>query len=329
MESRRNFLRSSLVTAGSVGLAQGLSACGGALSTAAAQPMPSLLSTRLKALTGNTAWTKVGETKLNFKVYHPQGMVRIGDMFYVSTVEIIQYPVKYPQPVDGYDRDVGVGKGHILKFDLNGNLVADLPIGEGSVYHPGGMDFDGQNLWVPTAEYRPDSRALIYKVDPVTMKATRLFSYQDHIGGLSRNPDTNMLHGVSWGSRRFYTFALDSAQSGSADASIAPADLRKLNHEFYIDYQDNQYIGGNEMLYTGLNTYRAKPTDPGFFLGGLEIVNLDTGYAVHQIPVKLWSPVTGRAMTNNPSWFELTQNGVRGYFIPDDDDASMYVYEAS
>jgi hypothetical protein len=329
MESRRNFLRSSLVTAGSIGLAQGLTACGGALSNATAQTMPSLLSTRLKSLTGSTTWTKVGETKLNFKAYHPQGMVRIGDLFYVSTVEIIQYPVKFPQPVGGYDRDVGLGKGHILKFDLNGNLLTDLPIGEGAVYHPGGMDFDGQNLWVPTAEYRPDSQASIYKVDPVTMKATKLFSYQDHIGGLSRNTDTNTLHGVSWGSRRFYKFALDSAQSGSADASIPPADLRKVNHEFYIDYQDNQYLGGNEMLFTGLNTYQVKPTDPGFFLGGLEIVNLDTGYAVHQIPIKLWSPVTGRAMTNNPTWFELTQNGVRGYFIPDDDDVSMYIYEAS
>jgi len=25
------------------------------------------------------------------------------------------------------------------------------------VYHPGGIDFDGVNIWVPVAEYRPDS----------------------------------------------------------------------------------------------------------------------------------------------------------------------------
>jgi len=331
MNSRRNFLNRSLATASVLGVTQALTACGGGISAANAQPqsMPSLLSARLKSFTGSTAWIKVGEVKLKFMAYHPQGMVRIGDLFYVSTVEIITKPVKFPQPVGGYDRDVGVGKGHLLKFDLNGNLLVDLPIGEGSVYHPGGLDFDGQNIWVPTAEYRPNSQALIYKVNPATMQATKLFSYNDHIGSLSRNTDTNALHGVSWGSRRFYKFALDAAQADSPDALVPPQDLRKTNHEFYIDYQDNQYLGNNEMLLTGLNEYRVKPADPVFALGGLEIVNLDTGYAVHQIPIKLWSPVTGRAMTNNPTWFELTPNGVRGYFIPDDDDVSMYIYEAA
>lgn len=329
MKSRRQFFTNSLATVGAVGISQALAGCGGGISSANAQPMPSMLSTRLKSLTGNTTWTKVGEVKLNFPAYHPQGMVRVGDFFYLSTVEILTKPVKFPQPVGGYDRDVGAGKGHVLKFDSNGTLLADLSIGEGSVYHPGGMDFDGQNLWVPTAEYRPDSQALIYKIDPITMKATKLFNYKDHIGALSRNTDTNALHGVSWGSRRFYRFALDPSQTASADALVPPTDLRRTNHEFYIDYQDNQYLGNNEMLLTGLNEYRVKPTDSAFPLGGLEIVNLDTGYAVHQIPIKLWSPATGRAMTNNPTWFELTANGVRGYFIPDDDRVSMYLYEAA
>jgi hypothetical protein len=39
------------------------------------------------------------------------------------------------------------------------------------------------------------------------------------------------------------------------------------------------------------------------------------------VSIKLWSPLTGRAMTNNPTLFELTANGVRGYFIPDDDNS--------
>lgn len=327
MDSRRNFFKTALATAAAIGAPQVLTACGGA---AQAQTAPNLLSVRLKSFTGSTVWTKVGETKLNFTAYHPQGMVRIGDLFYVSTAEFIQKPVKFPQPIGGFDRDVGIGKGHILKFDASGNLVFDLAIGEGSMYHPGGMDFDGQNLWVPVAEARPNSQALVYKVNPATMQAVKVFSYQDHIGAVSRNTDTNGVHGVSWGSRRFYRFALDAAQTNSPDALIPSEDLRKINHSFYVDYQDNQYLGNNEMLLTGLNEYRVHPTDAPFALGGLEIVNLDTGLAVHQIPIKLWSPVTGRAMTNNPTWFELTPTGVRGYFIPDDDTAaSMYIYEAA
>ncbi len=44
--------------------------------------------------------------------------------------------------------------------------------GDGAMFHPGGIDFDGQFIWVPVGEYRPDSRSIVYRVDPVTMAAT-------------------------------------------------------------------------------------------------------------------------------------------------------------
>jgi hypothetical protein len=103
---------------------------------------------------------------------------------------------------DGYDRDTGEGAGHLFKFDKTGKLLADLPLGEGAVYHPGGIDYDGRYIWVPVAEYRPNSSAIVYRVDPATMKATEVFRYRDHIGGIVHNTDDNTLNGVSWGSRR-------------------------------------------------------------------------------------------------------------------------------
>lgn len=325
--SRRGFFRNTAAIAGALGMSGLVSGCGGAANAATTSGE---LSNRLKSLTGNTVWTKVGETKLQFQAYHPQGMVKIGDVFFMSTVEIIVPTVKFPQPVGGYDRDTGVGKGHVLKFDAQGKLLADIEVGEGTMYHPGGIDYDGRNIWVPTAEYRPNSQALVYQLNPTTNQVTKLFGYQDHLGGLSRNTDDNSLHAVTWGSRRFYRFGLDLSQTRSPDALVPPEQLRRTNHAFYIDYQDNQYLGNNEMLYTGLNNYRVSPTSPQIALGGLEIVNLETGLPVHQVPVKLWSPASGRAMTNNPSWFELTATGVRGYFVPDDDaSVSMYIYEAS
>ena len=39
------------------------------------------------------------------------------------------------------------------------------------------------------AEYRPNSRAIIYRVDPATMKATEVFRFADHIGGIVHNTD--------------------------------------------------------------------------------------------------------------------------------------------
>ena len=63
---------------------------------------------------------------------------------------------------DGFDRDTGEGVGHLFKLNMKGNLIADLTLGEGSMYHPGGIDYDGQSIWVPVAEYRPNSRAITY-----------------------------------------------------------------------------------------------------------------------------------------------------------------------
>ena len=329
MSDRRKFFRTSLGATAALGVAQGLTACGGGgLSEAAAATPPNPLSAQMKRLTASSVWTKVAETRLASAAYHPQGLVRIGDAYYVSTVEIITNPTALVLATDGYDRTTGTGKGHILKFDLAGKLLFDLPIGEGTVYHPGGMDFDGTNLWVPTAEYRPDSQALLYKVDPLAMRATRVFGFKDHIGGLARNPETNTLHGISWGSRRFYRFSLDATQTSSPEASVPPADLRRLNHAFYIDYQDNQYLGNNEMLYTGLTSFAATPNSNAFALGGLEIVNLDTGLSVHQVPVKLWA-ASRRPMTTNASWFESTATGIRAYFVPDDDVAAVHIYEVT
>src|SRR5205085_9104249 len=98
--------------------------------------------------------------------FHPQGMVKIGDAFYVSSV------------------DKGKGAGHLFKIDRDGNLAGDLPLGAGVVYHPGGIDYDGASIWVPVAEYRPDSRAIVFKVDPQTMKATEVVRVADHIGAI-------------------------------------------------------------------------------------------------------------------------------------------------
>jgi Family of unknown function (DUF6454) len=49
----------------------------------------------------------------------------------------------------------------LFKLDMKDNLISDLTLGEGSISHAGGIDCDGKWIWVPTAEYRPNSRAII------------------------------------------------------------------------------------------------------------------------------------------------------------------------
>src|SRR3954453_627694 len=102
----------------------------------------------VKQITRSTLWTRAAAIPIAFPTHHPQGMVKIGDTFYVSSV----------------DKDEM--KGHLFKIDKDGALVTDLPLGVDEIFHPGGIDFDGTSLWVPVAEYRPDSRTIVYRVDP-------------------------------------------------------------------------------------------------------------------------------------------------------------------
>ena len=286
-----------------------------------------LVAERVQKLTRAVRWRPVATIPINFKTHHPQGMVKIGDTLFVSSVEITVPTTRFPEPKDGYDRDTGQGAGHLFKIDAKGNLLGSVKLGEGAVYHPGGMDYDGRHIWVAVAEYRPNSRSIIYRVDPQAMTATEVFRFGDHIGGIVHNTDDKTLHGVSWGSRRFYKWTLDG-DGKVTNADTPPDKLRVPNRAHYIDYQDCHFLGGRRMLCSGLNNYRLVADGPVFPLGGLEIVDLKTDQAVYQVPVELWAP-SGKPMTQNPFWVEATDSGLRAYFMPDDDNSTLFVYEAA
>jgi hypothetical protein len=175
------------------------------------------------------------------------------------------------------------------------------------------------------AEYRPNGRTIVYRVDPATMKATEVFRFDDHIGGIVHNTDDRTLHGVSWGSRRFYRWTLDEKERvTNADAS--PESLRTLNPSHYVDYQDCKYVGRRRMLCAGVAEIRRTADASPFRLGGIDLIDLQDGRPVHQAPVLLWT-ASGLDMTHNPFWLEPAEGGLRAYFMPEDDASTLYVYE--
>ncbi len=284
------------------------------------------LPERFSQLDRNSEWNLVKSIPVNFATFHPQGMVKIGDTFFVSAVEIVTPTERYETPQGGYDRSVGEGVGHLFKFGADGNLIDQITLGEGSIYHPGGIDFDGENIWVPVAEYRPDSRSIVYRVDPDTLKATEVFRFADHLGGVVHNTERGALHGVSWGSRRFYRWGLDDALTVT-NADATPESLRTLNQNHYLDYQDCHYGGGDMMLCSGLVNY-VRDENITFAFGGLELVDLQTGLPVYQLPVTQWTE-SGLVMTQNPFFAELRGEGLRFYFMPEDDSSTVYVYDVT
>ena len=267
----------------------------------------------------NTAWDLVRRTHLDFPTHHPQGFAIVGDRIFMSSVEIIEAPHKYPSPVDGYDRTTGKGVGHVFVLTRQGDLVKDIVVGEGTMYHPGGIDFDGDSVWVPVAEYRPDSRSVVYHIDAKTLQVQEAFRYDDHVGGLVRDQDSGRVHGVSWGSRRLFAWTPDGRLLE-----------RAANPDHMLDYQDCAYSGAATQVCSGI-TGLPTATGGSYELGGLALTSLRDDRVVHEVPFPRFS-AAGHVATRNPVALEQDGATLRLFAAPDDSDEAagteLLVYEA-
>lgn len=276
------------------------------------------LIAQFRHLTRTTKWELKEKIELQFNNHHSQGMVRIGDLFYMSSVQLIESPMRIDVPNQPYDRTPGKGVGHLFVFDLHGKLVNEITLGEGDIYHPGGIDYDGTHIWVPVAEYRPHSQSIIYNINPLTLEAEESFRVQDHIGGIVREGQNGKLIGNSWGSRKFYEWDLSGHQL-----------LEKENRSHFIDYQDGHYVGDGKVILSGISELvnpasQSKPYE----LGGLALIDLRTLDTIHEVPITKFSP-QGHVITRNPVFLESVGQVIRLYAVPDDNKGSLLIYETN
>ena len=289
-----------------------------------------------RKLTRLSTWKLVSSVPMKgWQTFHTEGLVKIKDAFYVSAVEVTMDRVRTGS-TDALtdfstDRTPGAGRGWLFKFDGAGNLLGKVEMTAGDAYHPGGIDFDGRWIWVPVSEYRPNSFTNFYRVDPESMKAEIAFSAPDHIGGIVHDTHTGKFHGVSWGSRRLYTWQVQAKRDGKLEirkGSWVP------NPQHYIDYQDCHLQGVSFMLCGGLNGFS---TPLGSLdIGGLELVDLRANRPVHQIPVTTYldegkGPNPGLAATHNAFWSEALPSGsMRFYFMTEtDNQADLVTYDVT
>lgn len=293
------------------------------LTASAARSQSHTLAERFLQLTPAHVWELVDSVALQFNAHHTQGMVKIGEDFYMTAVEVERWPRRFQEKKGKYDRDTGAGMGHLFKFNRQGELLNDLEIGEGSIYHPGGIDFDGENIWIPVCEYRPYGPSNVYKVKVSTLQPEKVFSFDDALGAIAFDKQTKTLVGANWGSRDFYKWKLKKDGTPKKVQSE-----KQINHSFYIDYQHCYDVGKGFMLCSGLRNYQKGKSEP-YALGGLDLIAFEDLRPLHQLPVTLWA-ASGKVMTSNPSWLELSEKGIRAYFVPDDDEnAVLYIYEVA
>ena len=270
------------------------------------------LANDFNEVTRSTAWNQVDKLHLNFQTYHTEGLAITDKHIFLSAVQIIEPTQKYPNPVNGYDRTPGKGVGHLFVMDREGNLQKDITLGEGDMYHPGGIDYDGENVWVPVAEYRPDSSSIIYKVNASNLKVSEQFRVNDHIGGIVKDDTTGDLVGNNWGSRRFY----DWTPTGQETRSW-------LNPSHFIDYQDCQYVDTAKAICGGVANLGQTPSAGGsnatYELGGLALVDLHSHEVLHEFPFQKWS-AAGHVMTRNPVKMAADGTHLTLWAAPDNGD---------
>jgi hypothetical protein len=285
----------------------------------------SALAADFGALDRNTQWQLTSRLKLNFPTFHTEGIVFAGDRIFLSAVQIIEPTIKYPTPQGGYDRTPGKGIGHLFVMDRQGNLRKDIVLGEGDMYHPGGIDFDGRNVWVPVAQYRPNSSTIIYRVDASSLQVHKQFEVKDHFGGVVLDKTTGHLVGNTWGSRRFAEWSLTGEQLNTWD-----------NTSFFIDYQDCQYVPNGKMICGGVTNLPQTPTAGGtaatYELGGMALIDLHSHKVLREVPFQQWSSA-GHVATRNPVKVAANGNQLTMWAAPDNGEegngTEILTYEAT
>jgi len=138
---------------------------------------------------------------VNFNVYHPQGMTKIDEYFYISTLD-------HP----GFDnpelKASTSGTGYLIKAILKDNKfekIDEIRLGEGMIYHPGGIDYDDNgNIYVPVSEYSPHSKSIIYEISIRTFNPTEYLKWDDHIGAITIVNEIHNMYGFTWGGEKIY-----------------------------------------------------------------------------------------------------------------------------
>ena len=258
----------------------------------------------LSGIDRHTRWQLVERLPLVFQTFHPQGLAFGGDLTFLSSVEILENPQVTVGETERTRQSAGRGVGHVFVMDHRGTSLGDITLGEGGIYHPGGIDFDGALVWVSVAEYRPGSRSIIYTVDPATLETRERFRVADHIGWVVSDRENGLIHGGSWGSRRFYTWTAD----GSAVS-------RWENPSGFIDYQDCRYVGKGLVVCGGVAILPA--ASGNVELGGLAVIDMQQRRIVREFPVPLYS-AAGHSVTRNPFTVATNEKALTMWVAPDD-----------
>jgi hypothetical protein len=215
--------------------------------------------------------------------HHVQGIDVEGDTVWVSSV------------------DRAARKGYVYRVDLpSGRIAAQVEVQEGDRIHPGGIALDGDDIWVPVAEYRRNGTSAIQRRSKRTLALVSSFEANDHIGCVAAGRAS--IAGGNWDSVDVYFWD----RTGRL--------VRRLENRAKTRYQDIKWIG-NSLVASGILPGRTES------VGAVDW--LDPQTLSLQKRLTAGSTDRGKLLTNEG----MTLRGGKLYFLPEDDPSRLFVFD--
>ncbi len=160
-----------------------------------------------------------------------------GTLYHVQGVDLDQHHVWVTSV------DITAKKGYLHQFDRStGNFERQVELNDGPRFHPGGFSVAGDSIWVPVAEYRPASTAVLLELDKATLKVKRRIDVTDHLGCVAVTGSGELIAG-NWGSRKLYVF-------DRAGKQIRVEENPSANQFQDIKFVDGKLVGGGNTTKT-------------------------------------------------------------------------------
>ena len=257
-------------------------------------------------------WINVANIDLPFETYHPQGIVKIGDDFFLTAID-------------------GNRAAYLIKFTMKpsstaATLIRQVRLADPSVtdrIHPGGIDYDPSTnrIWCPLAEKTAGTSASILIINPDDLSYENAGYILDHLGTTIVDVENSRIRMIDYHTG-MYSFQLRPGVGFPSD--IHTADKFVLPGE-RIEYQDCKHLSQSYALCGGTGPHRVDLIHFDSDVDG----NTATGYSIER-KFPLGTSNLGReAMA-----FEMLQDTsgrkhLRFYFKPDDGkNTKLRIYDA-
>ena len=215
---------------------------------------------------------------LEGNAHHVQGILVDGSSLYLTSV----------------DRENR--KGYLFEYSLaTGQRVRAVEIQDGERFHPGGLDASATSLWIPVAEYRRNSSAVIQKRNRKTFALESSFLVKDHIGCVA--VAKNQLYAGNWDARLVYEYTFDGRE------------IRKRDNTSQVRFQDMKFRR-SRLIASGLTS------GPGV----VEFLHPDTLASLFRL--EFGKTDRGVVYTHEGMDFD----GERLYFVPEDAPSRLFIF---